>query len=662
MPETRRMKPDTVRAATLRLPRRVKQLIALSADALALPALLAIAYALHHGQFGPYQAAHWYLVALSSLISVPIFLKLGLYRAVIHFMGARAVFTVVKAVTLAVIGLALVSLLFRSSLIVASVMVIYWALAIIYVGGSRLAVRAFLRTNGIASERIAIYGAGEAGARLAAALVAGREYLPVAFVDDNESLQGSVINGIDVHDPVQLPSLVKDYSISRVFLAMPTVPRRIREKILQRLEPLRVHVQTLPDYRDLISGKASFSELREVSIDDLLGREAVPPHQELLSRTVEDKSVLVTGAGGSIGSELCRQIISMGARRLVLLDISEPALYRIEQELSGRIRAQQQDVELVPLLGSAHHRQRVRAIMSLYDINTVYHAAAYKHVPIVEQNVSEGVHNNILSTWHTAEAARDCEVETFVLISSDKAVSPTNVMGATKRYSELILQALQKRGSKTKFCLVRFGNVLDSSGSVVPLFRKQIERGGPVTVTHPDIIRYFMTIPEAAQLVIQAGSMAQGGDVFVLDMGKPVRIDDLAKRMVRLMGLQVFDETHPDGDIEIEYIGLRPAEKLYEELLVNGNMVGTQHPRIMRAEERSLSWDEVSISLEKLTAAVNVFDCDQVRKILQSAVPEYQPPADIADFLWQARLSEDTSAKVTLLAAARRRERTDKLM
>ncbi len=660
MPETIRMEPATVRAAILNLPRRVKQLISVSADALALSALLAAGYALHHGQFGPYQAAHWYLIILPSLISIPIFVRFGLYRAIIHFMGARAVFTVVKAVTLAVIALALVSLLFQSSLIPTSVLVIYWTLAIIYVGGSRLAVRAFLRANGNSSERIAIYAAGEAGARLAAALIAGHEYQPVAFVDDNESLQGSVINGIEVHDPVRLPGLVKEHSISRVFLAMPSVPRRIREKILQRLEPLRVHVQTLPDYRDLISGKASFSELRDVSIDDLLGREAVPPHEELLSRTIEGKSVLVTGAGGSIGSELCRQIISMGARRLVLLEISEPALYRIEQELSGRIRAQRQDVELVPLLGSAHHRNRVRTIMSRYDINTVYHAAAYKHVPVVEQNMSEGVHNNILSTLHTAEAASDCGVETFVLISSDKAVSPTNVMGATKRYSELVLQALQDRGSRTKFCMVRFGNVLDSSGSVVPLFRRQIEDGGPVTVTHPEIIRYFMTIPEAAQLVIQAGSMAQGGDVFVLDMGKPVRIDDLAKRMIRLMGLEVFDETHPDGDIEIEYIGLRPAEKLYEELLLDGNMVGTQHPRIMRAEERSLSWDEISASLEKLTAAVNVFDCEKVRKILQSVVLEYRPPADIADFLWQVRPSDAASAKVTRLTSATPLKRTDR--
>ena len=360
-----------------------------------------------------------------------------------------------------------------------------------------------------------------------------------------------------------------------------------------------MHVQSLPNLSDLISGKAQINELCDVDVGDLLGRDPVPPQPKLFGLCIRGKCVLVTGAGGSIGSELCRQIVRLSPSRLVLFEMSELALYNIERELEEIAAHERLDVEIVPLLGNAHHRHRVREVLTAFGVQTIYHAAAYKHVPIVEYNVVEGIHNNVISTWYTAEAALETGVETFVLISTDKAVNPANVMGATKRLAELVLQALQERTTHTRFCMVRFGNVLASSGSVVPLFQEQIRRGGPVTVTHPDVIRYFMTIPEAAQLVIQAGSMAKGGDVFVLDMGRPVRIDDLARRMVNLMGLTVRDANDPDGDIEIEYTGLRTAEKLFEELLIGTNVTGTDHPMILRAMEHRLAWPQDGAGAER---------------------------------------------------------------
>ena len=385
-----------------------------------------------------------------------------------------------------------------------------------------------------------------------------------------------MVNGIKVQLPDQLPALIKAHGIDRVLLAVPSLSRRRRREILTQLELLGVHVQTVPDIEHLVTGKANLADLREVDVCDLLGRDAVPPKPGLFDACIHDRVVMVTGAGGSIGSELCRQIIGLRPKRLVLFEMSELALYNIERELRSLDEKQALQVELVGLIGNAYDRSRMRDILTAYRVQTVYHAAAYKHVPIVEQNVVEGINNNVIATWNAAEAAHEADVETFVLVSTDKAVNPTNVMGATKRFAEIVLQGLQRRGSKTRFCMVRFGNVLASSGSVVPLFNEQINAGGPVTVTHPEVIRYFMTIPEAAQLVIQAGSMAEGGDVFVLDMGKPVRIGDLARRMIHLAGLTVRDESHPEGDIEISYTGLRPAEKLYEELLIGNNVTGTR--------------------------------------------------------------------------------------
>jgi FlaA1/EpsC-like NDP-sugar epimerase len=536
---------------------------------------------------------------------------------------------------------------------------IYWALALLYVGGSRFVARyLFLARFGArhAAARVAIYGAGNAGARVCSVLLGGPDFEPVAFIDDKKSLQGSNINGVRVYGSDSLPELVQRRRIDRVLLAMPSASRRRRREVLTQLEPLGVHVQSLPNLSDLISGKAQISELCDVDVSDLLGRDPVPPQPKLFGSCIRGKCVLVTGAGGSIGAELCRQIIRLSPTRLVLFEMSELALYNIERELQEIAARERLELEIVPLLGNAHHRHRVREVLSAFAVQTVYHAAAYKHVPIVEHNVVEGIHNNVISTWYTAEAALETGVESFVLVSTDKAVNPANVMGATKRLAELVLQALQERTTQTRFCMVRFGNVLASSGSVVPLFQNQIRRGGPVTVTHPDVIRYFMTIPEAAQLVVQAGSMAKGGDVFVLDMGRPVRIDDLARRLVNLMGLTVRDANNPEGDIEIEYTGLRTAEKLFEELLIGSNVTGTDHPMIMRAIEHRLAWPKMQQILNDLLVALASFDCHRALALLTESVAEYQGEPDIRDYVWtrKAVLPHAPAAKVADFAAKRR--------
>jgi FlaA1/EpsC-like NDP-sugar epimerase len=440
--------------------------------------------------------------------------------------------------------------------------------------------------------------------------------------------------GLQVYPPDKLLELRQERGVELVFLALPSASRRRRSEIIEKLTAQGFKVQTVPDISEIVSGQARLDEVRDIDVHDLLGRDPVPPNPALLSACIRGKSILVTGAGGSIGSELCRQIMELSPRRLVLLEASELALYEIERELRSLNARLGNRIELVALLGNAHHKHRAREIMTTFSIQTVYHAAAYKHVPIVEHNMIEGIHNNIFATYNTAEAAMECRVETFVLVSTDKAVNPTNVMGCTKRVAEMVLQGLQQRGHGTRFCMVRFGNVLESSGSVVPLFREQIRDGGPVTVTHPDVIRYFMTIPEAAQLVIQAGSMGSGGDVFVLDMGSPVRIADLAKRMIQLAGYTLRDEKHPDGDIEIRFTGLRPAEKLFEELLIGKSVTGTEHPRILRAMEHSLSWEQIRDVLDDLAHCSIRFDCERAREILVSAVPEYSPTGGVQDHVW----------------------------
>ena len=660
MKETNGTLVSTMSGAIFSLSRRTKRLIMISADAVMLPAALWAALVLKFDRLSFSLADHWDLFFIGTAAAILIFSILGLYRAIIRFIGPQAMVVVVVGIVLSAATLAGYDRLHDQSQIPLSALAIYSALALLYLAASRFIVRYmfYYGLNGHAeTTRVAIYGAGDAGAKLSSVLRGGPDFEPVVFIDDKRALRGSRINGIKVFDPAELPALIKELQIGRVLLAMPAASRRRRREILEKLEPLGVHVQSLPDLSEIISGNARIDDLREVDAGDLLGRDPVPPDPALYDRSIRGRSVMVTGAGGSIGSELCRQILRCSPHRLVLFEMSEIALYQIERELADTARLTKSATEIVPLLGNAHHRPRLREVLSAFGVQTVYHAAAYKHVPIVEHNIVEGIHNNVISTWYAAEAALETNVDTFVLISTDKAVNPANVMGATKRFAELVLQALQQRSRHTRFCMVRFGNVLASSGSVVPLFQEQIRGGGPVTVTHPDVMRYFMTIPEAAQLVIQAGAMATGGDVFVLDMGQPVRIDDLARRLVSLMGLTVRDQSNPDGDIEINYMGLRPAEKLFEELLIGANVAGTEHPKIMRAIEHCLPWERTKQILDELLVALASFDCPRSMALLSDAVVEYSRRRNIRDYVWASKTPAafpDDDRKVTEFASKRR--------
>ena len=620
----------------LELPRPTKRLIMLTADLVAVPTALWAALVLKFDQLQLPLSHITLLFAVAITSALLIFSLFGFYRTIIRFMAPKAMLVIAAGMTLAAVALGTFDRTVGDYQVPLSAFVIYWAFALLYLTGSRFAVRYIflLPRNSRAAARVAIFGAGDAGARLSAVLMGGPDFEPVAFVDDKNSLRGSQINGIKVYGSEDLIWLVREKRIERILLAMPSASRRRRREILTQLEPLGVHVQSLPDLSDIIAGKARIDEIREVDVGDLLGRDPVPPNPKLFESCIRGKCVMVTGAGGSIGSELCRQILMVSPRQLILFEMSELALYNIERELKQLADEERLSVDVVPLLGNAHHKHRVREVLATYAVQTIYHAAAYKHVPIVEHNIVEGIHNNVISTWHAAEAALESEVETFVLVSTDKAVNPTNVMGATKRLAELVLQGLQERTTTTRFCMVRFGNVLASSGSVVPLFQEQIRCGGPVTVTHPDVIRYFMTIREAAQLVIQAGSMAKGGDVFVLDMGRPVRIDDLARRMINLTGLTVRDAGNPDGDIEIQYTGLRAAEKLFEELLIGSNITGTDHPMIMRAIEHSIPWPRMQRILDELLTTLASFDCRRALTLLCESVAEYRPAPDIRDHVW----------------------------
>lgn len=611
-----------------------------ASDLVLLPLALWSAVALRTGNWLPNIPGLYWVILLAPIVAIPVFIKIGLYRAVIRYMEDRMVISVLKGVTLAVLLLLAADTLMATKAIPRSSYVIYWGIALLYIGGSRMLARAYLRRfelrgKHLDKERVAIYGAGETGVKLASALQAGRHFHVVAFFDDNVDLHRSEIAGIEVHAPDDFAAILDAEDFTSVLLSIPSATRKRRLEIISKIEGFRVSVKTVPSMHDLVTGASKVEEVREVEIDDLLGRDSMQPIPELLTQCIRGKSVMVTGAGGSIGSELCRQIILQQPSRLVLFERSEYALYQIEQELSAVPSQNGVKTEVIPILGSVVHQQRVAQVLRTFGVETIYHAAAYKHVPLVERNFIEGVRNNVFGTWRAAAAARDAGVETFVLISTDKAVRPTNVMGATKRFAELILQAFAREGGPTRYCMVRFGNVLGSSGSVVPLFRKQIQDGGPVTVTHPDITRYFMTIPEAATLVLQAGAMGSGGDVFVLDMGAPVKIIDLARRMIRLSGLELRDAEHPEGDIEIVFSGLRPGEKLYEELLIGENVAGTAHPLIMRAEERELTWVELHAALNEIDTACHRFECDSIRRILEKVVEGYRPQGEIFDHMWE---------------------------
>ena len=628
--------------ALFNLPPLARRLLLVIGDTLAVLVAVWASFAIRLGEWWPdmLQEVIW-LFPLAVVTLITAFALVGLYRPILRYADESLLYTIVLGVSAGILLLMAMWVFLREGLVPRSSWLIGWLVLVALVGGGRLLLRRFLRRRfrrAAIRTPVIIYGAGEAGAQLVHALRYSTEFEPVAFVDDKPQLWGSVVLGLKVRAPFKLPRLVTRYDVRLMLLALPSVSHHRRREILETLAGLPVRVMALPTLAELTSGARRIDEFREVGVEDILGRDSVQPNPALLRARVSGKNVMVTGAGGSIGAELCRQILALRPRRLVLFERSEYALYAIEQELDAmRVNmGESAPVELIPLLGSVVHRRRLQMVMERFAVQTVYHAAAYKHVPMVEHNPIEGVRNNVFGTRCAAEAALAAGVETFVLISSDKAVRPTNVMGATKRLAELILQGLAEEAGPTRLCMVRFGNVLDSSGSVVPLFREQIRKGGPVTVTHPEVERYFMTIPEAAQLVIQASAMAQGGDLFLLDMGEPVRILDLARRLIDLSGRTVCDAEHPDGDVEICVTNLRSGEKLREELLIGTDDLPTEHPMIRRACEDHPPWPVIREVLERLDQAAHRFDYPAVRALLQEAVAGYQPENGIEDWVWRA--------------------------
>ena len=625
----------------LNLSRIKKKLILLFVDYFIFVFVLFISFSIRLGHwYYPQNESIFWLIFGAPIIAIVIFLKIGLYRSVTRYTGLNAIWSITQGVTLYAIIWGLAVFLVGVVGVPRSIVLLNWALSILMIGGLRMAARWLLisgkkfdNNNQFGfKKRVLVYGSGDAGVQLVGALSHSHEYNPIGFIDDSKELQGTNIWGLAVYSPDIVGELIEKLKIDEVLIAMPNVSRAKRFNIVNLLEPFSVQVRMLPSVSDLAGGKVGVEDLREVNIDDLLGRNEVLANQELLCKNIKHKTVLVTGAGGSIGSELCRQIALLKPKVLILFEISEFALYKIEKELS---LSKNNKMSIYPVIGDIKNSERLNQVLKHFNVDTIYHAAAYKHVPIVEFNNTEGVDNNVFGTLNCAQAAIDNAVETFILISTDKAVRPTNTMGATKRSGELILQALAAMQTITKFSMVRFGNVLDSSGSVIPLFKEQINNGGPVTVTDKEVIRYFMTVSEAVGLVIQAGAMGTGGDVFILDMGNPVSIDDLAKKMIRLSGLEIKTKLNPEGDIEIKYVGLRPGEKLYEELLVGDNCTKTNNPLIMRAEEDMILWDDLKPKLDSLKKEVISCDQEKIRKLLIEIVPGFTPQSDIVDILYK---------------------------
>ena len=637
---------------TIPLSRTIKQSLMMVADSVMIMAALALSFVLLGKDFFSQDQRFYFYLAIATTLSILVFARIGLYRALVLYMGLQSGFLILQGVTIATCMLA-VSYFFSQTPLSSdfSILPIFWMIALLFIGGSRFVSKIFLQSviqNFRPKEPVIIYGAGSSGMQLVVALQNGDQYLPVAFVDDSHTMLGSTVHGIRVYSPNSLYELIESYSVRQILLAIPSATHTERKVILNRLEHLPVHVKTVPDLFDMVSGKVNVDQVRDIDIEDLLGRDIVPPNPELLGACINGQSVMVTGAAGSIGSELCRLIININPRRLILLDSFEYGLYEIENELREKLKDIEngEKIEIVALLGSVCNRVQMESAIQSFSVDTVYHVAAYKQVPMVEKNIVEGVQNNIFGTLISAQVAERYEVKNFVLISTDKAVRPTNFMGATKRFAEQVLQAIARGECATRFSIVRFGNVLGSSGSVVPLFRKQISSGGPVTVTHPEVTRYFMTVQEAAQLVIQAGSMATGGDVFVLDMNEPIRIVDLAKKMVHLMGYDIKDENSYRGDIAIEYTGLRPGEKLHEELMIGESVTGTEHPKIVRAEEETLSWEALQKLLDRLRKACSNIDLQEIRTVLIEAVDGFEPKEEVSDPLWDINKSmEDMPEK-----------------
>jgi FlaA1/EpsC-like NDP-sugar epimerase len=659
---------DRLRILLLGLPRRQKRVLQVLADVVLVWLALWMAFVVRLGlddMINPFTRYLWLFVS-APLVAIPLFIRFGMYRAVMRYFGNDALVAIIKAVSLSSLILGIVVYWYSNhqTIIPRSIIFNYWWLSLITIGGLRLAMRQyFLRDWFTASQhvpftsrqdelpKVAIYGAGAAGNQLVAALRMGRVMRPVAFIDDDSSISDRIISGLQVYKPKHIQRMIENTDAQEILLAIPSSTRGRRREILGFLGEFPLHVRSMPGFMDLASGRVKVDDIQEVDIADLLGRDAVPAQDELLERCIKAQNILVTGAGGSIGSELCRQILTLRPKILLLFEHSEFNLYSILSELEQRIDHESLTIKVIPILGSVRDQDKLLEVMMSWSVDTVYHAAAYKHVPMVEHNVSEGILNNVMGTLSAAQAALQAGVPNFVLISTDKAVRPTNVMGSTKRLSEMVLQALSNelapiflndtlnvsRVNKTRFTMVRFGNVLGSSGSVIPLFHKQIKAGGPLTVTHPSITRYFMTIPEAAQLVIQAGSMGRGGDVFVLDMGEPVKIVELAEKMIHLSGLSVRSAINPLGDISIEFTGLRPGEKLYEELLIGDNVIATCHSMIMSANEDYLPWDIVKVKLSELLGAIDSGDFSLIRTLLRELVSGYTPEGEIVDWFYQQR-------------------------
>ncbi|RWX56599.1 polysaccharide biosynthesis protein [Photobacterium chitinilyticum] len=628
------------------IPRPAKRLISTAFDTLFIAMAFWGAFWTRFGDLGYFaDSRYWQVLGILVVSTLFLFIKVGLYRAILRYLSVHALLTIVISVILSSLFLAL-SAYFSHTVIPRSIPVIYGTYLVALCGGSRLLVRILVsQSNTKRKPRVLIYGAGASGRQLSNLLRQGDEYHPVAFLDDDRKLQSTVVHGLTVYHPKHLKRLFKKTHVEKILLAMPSATRAERKAIISSLVQLQVEVLSIPNLADIVNGSASIDQLCDVPIEDLLGRDCVAPQPELLEANIKNKVVMVTGAGGSIGSELCRQIVLQKPKALVLFELSEFGLYMIDKELSEFVQTEGLEVEIIPLLGSVQRQNRLVMTMQSFKVQTLYHAAAYKHVPLVEYNVVEGVRNNVFGTYYTALAAIEAGVESFVLISTDKAVRPTNVMGTTKRLAELALQSLAAENTGTRFCMVRFGNVLGSSGSVIPLFKRQIAAGGPVTVTHPDIIRYFMTIPEAAQLVIQAGAMGKGGDVFVLDMGEPVKIVDLAKNLIQLSGLEVMSDDKLNGDIEINYTGLRPGEKLFEELLIGDNVGKTEHERIMTANEIFLSYEDLKVVLTKLDEACHKFEHEKIRQILLDTPTGFNPTDGIGDLVWHATTTSKQGMK-----------------
>ena len=608
------------------LSRQKKQAIMISADVCFLLFAIWLSFALRLGDvWSDKLESNLWIFILIPIVSIPIFLKLGLYRSVLKFMGTKVIVTAFQAITITSLILGFVMMIFREADMPRTVILIFWCVSSILIVVGRFMFKGLLYSwdNYVNNRKpTIIYGAGSAGAQLVESLRKNHEYAPIAFIDDDVSKHGTFINFTKVYAFKELKNIIDKRNAKNILLAIPSLSANGKRDLLKKLSKYPVEVKLLPSLSSLVEGKVSIENIRHVEVQDILGRVPVSPKSSLLKKNIQGKNILITGAGGSIGSELCRQIIHLKPSKIVLFDHSEFNLYSIDFELNS---LQINDCEVIPILSDVTNLNMVKSVVAENKIDTIYHAAAYKHVPMVEKNIVEGVYNNAIGTYNVAMCAHECKVENMVLISTDKAVRPTNIMGASKRFSELILQGLNAEKTKTCFSMVRFGNVLDSAGSVVPLFRKQIKEGGPVTVTHSKVTRYFMSIPEAVQLVLQAGAMAKGGDVFVLDMGEPVRILDLAYRMINLSGLSPITNENPEGDIKVVFTGLRPGEKLYEELLIGHDVIQSEHPQIMQANEAKLYWEDVQKSISVIMESHKNLNDENIRSLLLEKVEGFKP-------------------------------------